>query len=146
MRLWYISLTYLDSKGLVALWREALLAKKVLQGNTKGYINHPQLNRFKATKYQLAEIDSYLMEIWYEADRRGYNFDGSKIGSQPMEVMDQPLMTVTQKQLEFEFQHLLKKLETRDPKRYNELKDLKEIEANFHFVVVPGEIEDWERT
>ena len=37
MRLWSIHPKYLGTKGLVALWREALLAQKVLQGNTKGY-------------------------------------------------------------------------------------------------------------
>ena len=47
MRLWSVHPKYLDSKGLVALWREALLAKQVLEGGTKGYRNHPQLDRFK---------------------------------------------------------------------------------------------------
>jgi len=48
MRLWSLHPKYLDSKGLVALWREGLLAKKVLEGGTKGYRNHPQLERLKA--------------------------------------------------------------------------------------------------
>ena len=48
MRLWTINFKYLDAKGLVALWREALLAKNVLAGLTKGYKNHPQLDRFYA--------------------------------------------------------------------------------------------------
>lgn len=48
MRLWTISFKYLDAKGLVALWREALLAKNVLAGLIKGYKNHPQLDRFYA--------------------------------------------------------------------------------------------------
>jgi hypothetical protein len=47
MRIWSIHPKYLDIKGLVALWREALLAKHVLEGRTKGYRNHPQLDRFK---------------------------------------------------------------------------------------------------
>ncbi|HWP85543.1 MAG TPA: pyrimidine dimer DNA glycosylase/endonuclease V, partial [Terriglobia bacterium] len=37
MRLWSLHPSLLDSKGLVALWREALLAQKVLRGETKGY-------------------------------------------------------------------------------------------------------------
>lgn len=49
MRLWSIHPQYLDAKGLLALWREALLAKHVLEGSTKGYKNHPQLIRFKET-------------------------------------------------------------------------------------------------
>ena len=39
MRLWSIHPKYLDCKGLVALWREALLAKKVLRGKTRKYAN-----------------------------------------------------------------------------------------------------------
>ena len=41
MKLWSIHPKYLDAKGLVALWREALLAQKVLDGKTEGYKNHP---------------------------------------------------------------------------------------------------------
>ena len=46
MRLWSLHPKYLDSKGLVAVWREGLLALEVLKGNTKGYRSHPQLTRF----------------------------------------------------------------------------------------------------
>ena len=48
MRLWTLHPRYLDRQGLVALWREALLAQKVLQGQTTGYRHHPQLVRFRA--------------------------------------------------------------------------------------------------
>ncbi|GIW62281.1 MAG: hypothetical protein KatS3mg090_0107 [Patescibacteria group bacterium] len=78
MRLWTIHPKYLDSKGLVALWREGLLAKKVLEGKTKGYKNHPQLNRFKTHKKPLEAINSYLFNIYKEAKKRGYNFDKKK--------------------------------------------------------------------
>lgn len=37
MRLWVSHPKYLDCKGLVALWRESLLARKVLKGKTKGW-------------------------------------------------------------------------------------------------------------
>ena len=37
MRLWTLHPKYLDPQGLVALWREALLARAVLQGKTRGY-------------------------------------------------------------------------------------------------------------
>jgi hypothetical protein len=49
MRIWSLHPTLLDTKGLVALWREALLAKHVLSGSTIGYQNHPQLKRFKSS-------------------------------------------------------------------------------------------------
>jgi hypothetical protein len=51
MRLWSIHPEYLDAKGLVALWREALLAQNVLQCNTKGYKKHPLIS-LGSTSYQ----------------------------------------------------------------------------------------------
>ena len=74
MRLWSLHPRYLDAKGLVALWREALLAQKVLQGNTKGYRNHPQLSRFKQQIDPLAAVAAYLCEVQREAARRGYHY------------------------------------------------------------------------
>jgi hypothetical protein len=50
MRIWSLHPKYLDSGGLVALWRESLMALHVLEGKTKGYKNHPQLARFKKAK------------------------------------------------------------------------------------------------
>ena len=46
MRLWSVHPRYLDTAGLTACWREALLAQKVLTGATRGYRRHPQLERF----------------------------------------------------------------------------------------------------
>ncbi len=40
MRLWSLHPKYLDVKGLVRAWREGLLARKALGGETKGYRNH----------------------------------------------------------------------------------------------------------
>ena len=79
MRLWSIHPCYLDAKGLVALWREGLLAQNVLIGNTKGYKNHPQLIRFKNTNNPLGAIACYLRDVVDEADKRGYNFNRNKI-------------------------------------------------------------------
>lgn len=39
---------YLDSRGLVGLWGEALLAREVLRGRPIGFRRHPQLERFRA--------------------------------------------------------------------------------------------------
>ena len=63
MRLWSLHPGYLDCKGLVALWREGLLAQKVLLGATKGYRNHPQLDRFKLQTDPIAAIAAYLREV-----------------------------------------------------------------------------------
>jgi hypothetical protein len=56
MRLWTIHPRYLDSQGLVALWREALLARAVLRGETRGYRHHPQLIRFRAHRHLLKKL------------------------------------------------------------------------------------------
>src|ERR1700753_3542232 len=79
MRLWTLHPKYLDAKGLVALWREALLAQKVLRGKTKGYRHHPQLIRFREHARPVTAIATYLDFVYEEATRRGYQFDGSKI-------------------------------------------------------------------
>ncbi|HKX52383.1 MAG TPA: pyrimidine dimer DNA glycosylase/endonuclease V [Nitrosospira sp.] len=47
MRLWTLHPRYLDTKGLVAAWREALLAQKVLSGLTSGYTS---LSDFACTR------------------------------------------------------------------------------------------------
>ncbi|MFI5209112.1 MAG: pyrimidine dimer DNA glycosylase/endonuclease V, partial [Gemmatimonadales bacterium] len=73
MRLWSLHPRYLDAKGLVALWREGLLAKAVLQGKTRGYRHHPQLERWMRAVDPVASMNAYLVEVWREADRRGYS-------------------------------------------------------------------------
>ncbi|HLW43123.1 MAG TPA: pyrimidine dimer DNA glycosylase/endonuclease V, partial [Candidatus Acidoferrales bacterium] len=78
MRLWSLHPSHLDGKGLVALWREGLLAQNVLRGKTKGYRFHPQLNRFRATKKPVIAIGTYLRAVAEEAKSRGYSFDASK--------------------------------------------------------------------
>ena len=117
MRLWSLHPSYLDSAGLVALWREGLLARKVLSGHTKGYIHHPQLHRFRETPHPLQTLDAYLKAVYDESLRRGYHFDPQKIT--PMEPL--PLLLLPDKQLEYEFRHLLNKLRKRDLLRYASL-------------------------
>jgi hypothetical protein len=140
MRLWSLHPSQLDAKGLVALWREGLLARKVLEGKTKGYTNHPQLARFKACKEPLKAIDAYLEGVVHEAKARGYNFDESKIRL----GMKIPQMPVTDGQVAHETKHLKAKLETRDPKK---LKELHKREALIHpiFKMKQGPVEEWER-
>ena len=140
MRIWSVHPKYLDAKGIVALWRETLLAKNVLEGNTKGYKNHPQLNRFKAEENPLEAINQYLAEVWDEATRRGYNFDRNKIDFDFQKIK----IDVTTGQLQYEFNHLLKKLEQRDPERYKQFEKLKMVDCAEIFDVKEGEIEKWE--
>ncbi len=140
MRLWSLHPKYLDAKGLVALWREALLAQQVLLGKTVGYKNHPQLNRFKSTKNPNGFIASYLRGVAQEATARNYNFDQTKINPQRVR---QPLL-VTVGQVEFEFLHLKKKLKQRDIEKYALLQQTQQIELHPLFKKIDGKIEDWE--
>jgi hypothetical protein len=142
MRLWSIHPCYLDAKGLVALWREGLLAQNVLRGNTKGYKNHPQLNRFKATDNPVAAISSYLEYVVREADRRNYNFNREKLAEKKIGSK----ISVTEGQLEYEFKHLLIKLKVRDPGLYRESKAIKIIKPHPLFRKVTGDVEEWEVT
>ena len=142
MRLWSLSPKYLDRQGLLAVWREGLLAKKVLAGKTKGYKNHPQLDRFKKSSDSPAYINSYLSEIYREAEKRGYKFSIEKIEN--LKILNKKIK-VNSGQVVYEFSHLLNKLKVRDIKRYQELKNVKIPAVNSLFKVVKGDIEDWEK-
>jgi hypothetical protein len=141
LRLWSIHPEYLDAKGLVALWREALLAQKVLQGKTKGYRNHPQLIRFDNSADPLAAIAAYLRYVAAEADKRGYAFDKSKIQNKRRP----PRLAVTEGQVKYEFEHLLDKLQQRDPAQYKRLKQTSAIKTHPLFKQRKGGVADWER-
>ena len=141
MRLWSLHPSFLDAKGLVALWREALLAQKVLRGLTKGYRSHPQLHRFRSGRTSVTTISTYLWGVHDEACRRGYASDAANIARKR-----QPkTLTVTQGQLDFEWEHLMAKLLQRDPERHSALQQIKEVAAHPLFTVVAGEKEAWER-
>ncbi|HRD64769.1 MAG TPA: pyrimidine dimer DNA glycosylase/endonuclease V [Candidatus Competibacter sp.] len=140
MRLWSIHPGYLDSKGLVALWREGLLAQNVLLGKTNGYKNHPQLIRFKNAENSKTAITNYLWYVADEADKRTYKFNREKIADKG----ECKQIQVTKGQVEYEFKHLLSKLKVRDANRYKELKSLKEIQVHPLFTKIDGGVEKWE--
>ena len=142
MRLWSLHPSYLDAKGLVTLWREGLLAKAVLNGQTKGYKNHPQLERFKNHPEPQAAVNAYLWDVVDEADQRGYNFDRTKLDSK----LACSKIPVSDGQLTYEFAHLQAKLKVRDFERYNQnLARGKESVPHPLVFMAIGEIEDWER-
>ncbi|MXY87653.1 MAG: DNA lyase [Dehalococcoidia bacterium] len=142
MRLWSLHPKYLDTKGLVAVWREGLLAQRVLGGHTRGYRKHPQLERFRHHPAPRNAIALYLEGVFAEARLRGHRFDRSKI-----EAVIEPVsaMEVTEGQLRYELSHLAGKLKARDPKRLDQLSQDQVPEAHPLFVVVPGPIASWER-
>jgi len=141
MRLWSLHPRYLDPQGLIALWREALLAKAVLRGETKGYRHHPQLERFRAHPAPRSAINAYLAAVHDEATRRGYAFDRSKI-SRLRSVAPIP---VTGGQLAFEWRHLMKKLAIRNRPLYLQLAGTRRAECHPLFRRVHGAIEIWEK-
>ncbi len=140
MRLWTLHPKYLDSKGLVALWRETLLAQKVLLGQTRGYRNHPQLIRFRQTRNPVGAVASYLRVVAVEAQRRGYNFDRSKIVNKRYRGR----ILVTRGQVAYEREHLAHKLQQRAPQLLEPLGESGEIELHPLFEQVDGEVEAWE--
>lgn len=142
MRLWSLHPQYLDRQGLVACWREALLAQAVLAGRTSGYRRHPQLHRFATCPEPLAAIGSYLGRLADEADGRGYRFDRTRIDRGGAAAVTLP---VTTGQLRHERAHLLGKLRLRSPDWVDPLSQADPPSPHPSFTVVPGGIEPWER-
>ena len=151
MRIWSLHPAHLDGKGLVACWRESLLAQAVLDGRTRGYRSHPQLVRFRDTHDPLATIGTYLSGLAEQATARGYRFDGDRI-MQPAAAREGSddlgsgvvRMTVTAGQLAFEWSHLGNKLAARSPADAERWRASTPIPHPL-FDTVPGGIEDWER-
>lgn len=141
MRLWTLHPKHLDAKGLVALWREGLLAQKVLQGRTRGYRHYPQLHRFRATRNPAAALASYLAAVHEESVRRGYRFDRSKIGAKKSRGQ----ITGTKGQLLYEWEHLKRKLAVRDPARHRASRFAPAPEHHPLFRLIEGAVQAWEK-
>jgi hypothetical protein len=139
MRLWSLHPSLLDSKGLVALWREGLLAQKVLLGQTSGYRFHPQLQRFRENRNPVSAIATYLWAVADEATARGYEFDSAKIAAKRRALS----IPVTRGQMEFERRHLARKLKVRDPARLRKLR-ARSLKVHPMLRMVAGGIEAWE--
>ena len=142
MRLWTLHPKYLDPQGLVALWREGLLARAVLRGMTRGYRHHPQLRRFQRHPTPRSALNSYLASVLCEASRRGYSFDASRIGP----VRAPAAIVSTAGQLEYEWRHLLRKLRTRSPALYRARLTVANPAPHPLFRIRAGPVEEWERT
>jgi pyrimidine dimer DNA glycosylase len=141
VRLWTLHPRYLDARGLVALWREGLLARAVLKGKTRGYRHHPQLARFRAHAAPRTAINAYLRIVAAEAAARGYCFDLRKLGPRRGGLK----LTTTRGQLRYEWQHLLRKLASRSPRMYQRWSREKAPRPHPLFRVVRGGVEPWER-
>jgi hypothetical protein len=142
MRLWTVHPHHLDAAGLVALWREALLAQAVLLGRTRGYTRHPQLQRFRDAADPAAYIAAYLRTVADEAASRGYAFDSTRIVAPAS-----PLRPIaeTKGQLLYEWEHLGRKLQRRSPVWHRERYADAKPTAHPLFRIVAGGVRDWER-
>ena len=141
MRLWSLHPRYLDARGLVALWREALLARAVLRNATRGYRHHPQLERFRSHPAPLSAINAFLAEVLREAEARGYAFDRRKVGP----ARGAAALPVTRGQIDCEWQHLLAKLSARSPALYRRWRSMRRPKCHPLFRPRPGAVEAWER-
>ena len=141
MRLWSLHPSLLDARGLVALWREGLLARAVLRGRTRGYRRHPQLDRFRRCADPVRALDAYLWAVHDEAGRRGYAFDARKLGPR----RGHGRLAVTRGQLAHEKRHLGAKLRERAPAALAGLRRAASALAHPLFRVVAGPHADWER-
>jgi len=141
MRLWSVHPKYLDARGLVALWREGLLAQAVLRGRTNGYRHHPQLERFRAQPSPLGAIADYLRSVHDDAIRRGFVFSRRKINR----VRCLQPIAVPRGQLRYEWEHLMMKLSLRDPELRLRLELVRRPQAHPLFRIVPGGSESWEK-
>lgn len=141
MRIWTLHPQYLDPQGLVALWRETLLAQKVLAGQTRGYRNHPQLERFRAHEQPGAAIATYLWHVADEASRREYRFDTARI----LHPRKNLRLQATDGQLAFEWAHLMLKLKLRSPAIARAQRRVEQPSPHPIFHVVAGPVASWER-
>ena len=141
MRIWTVHPRYLDRQGLLALWREGLLAQAVLLGQTKGYIHHPQLIRFRDQPVPVAAIATYLAAVYKESLQRGYHFNKSLIQRGRI----RKCLPETQGQLHYEWNHLKLKLQSRSHEQFLKIKNIAEPDPHPLFEIIPGEVGDWEK-
>jgi hypothetical protein len=141
MRLWTLHPKYLDARGLVALWREAVLAQAVLRGRARGYTRHPQLDRFRRSAAPVCAVAAYLRAVHAESAARGYRFEAARIAR----GRGARAIVTTRGQLLYEWKHLLAKLRRRDRGRWARLARVRRPEPHPLFRLVPGGVEAWER-
>jgi hypothetical protein len=141
VRIWTLHPQYLDPQGLVALWRESLLTRAVLRGQTKGYRHHPQLLRFLQQAAPRSAINCYLAGVLSEAQSRGYSFDATKVGP----IRSHGKIVAAAGQLQFEWHHLLEKLRVRSPAQYRRFRNVSNPEPHPLFRIVAGPVAPWER-
>ncbi|GAA4834768.1 pyrimidine dimer DNA glycosylase/endonuclease V [Garicola koreensis] len=147
MRLWSLHPSLLDRQGLIACWRESLLAQAVLRGSTRGYTRHPQLERFRDHPRPLTAVAAYLEGLYSESRERGYRFDGDRILGGPADHLAQvDRITVTDGQLRLEWAHLQSKLAARSPHLHDSGPPPTPVPVHPLFDAAAGPPATWERS
>lgn len=141
MRLWSLHPKYLDARGLVALWLEALLVKAVLRNETKSYRNHPQLERFRTSSTPLLVINSFLAGVFADSAARGYSFNRDKV--EPVRTALR--LPVATGQIAYQWSHLLSKLSKRSPEISASVSSTVKVECHPPFTARSAQIATWER-
>lgn len=138
MRLWTIHPSHLDRAGLLACWREGLLARRVRASTVPiGYANHPQLHRWP----DVATLDAYLHGLVDEAEVRGYRFDRTKLGAR---INTSPI-PVSTGQVDFEAGRLVSKMWARGGRPRAPLSP-GAIQVHPIFTIYSSDkVEEWER-
>ncbi|MFT4187372.1 MAG: pyrimidine dimer DNA glycosylase/endonuclease V [Aeromicrobium sp.] len=144
MRIWSLHPRYLDRQGLTACWRETLLAQAVLAGRTRGYQNHPQLDRLRAHDDPLGAVAAYLHRIADEADARDYRYDRARV-DRPADADPVTSTPVTTGQLDLEWRWLRGKLTARSTDVLARWSDVPRPDPHPSFRVIEGPVEPWER-
>lgn len=111
MSLWTVHPKYLDKQGLISLWREGLLAQKVLNGELDVKLSNPIWRQFRQAENPLKAIGS-SPSLWRRKGARGgYKFSHEKIIYPNFEDYEIP---VRPQDLIFEMKHLRGRLKLRD--------------------------------
>lgn len=159
MRLWTIHPSFLDQKGLCGLWRETLVGLKALEkGPGAPWYNHPQLARFKVYPNGLAMLAEYAEHVLDEGHKRGYNFNTALLEPylELYEMNFDGCIMVTKGQFDYEVEHFIRKLASRDEMRYQLYMEkmgprslyqpkIEVFVPNPVFRIVDGPIEVWEK-
>jgi hypothetical protein len=111
-------------------------------GDTRGWRNHPQLDRFKDHSETMDAIGFYPLKIREEASFRGHSYDGSKIRRPINRVA---LTSITTGQLLYEFSLLLERTRLRMPAWHEKLREVYDLPKAYPlFEVVEGDVGRWE--
>lgn len=138
MRLWTLHPKYLDSEGLMAVWRDALRARRLLKEETDGDSDHPQLTRFRETDHPADAIECYLQTVFEEARERDVSFDASKLHTPVRNVR----IEETEDRLLYEWHRLLDKLRERQPPLFRKIKDLERPDAHPMFTIIEDDVHE----